>query len=477
MALFGPPNIIKMEAKRDLKGLLKALEYKKDYHVRMAAVDALGRIGDRSAVEPLILMLEDCNSNLREAAVKALVKIDDTNTEEILIDFLKNSVLKDNYELFDALDKINNPCVVEVLIASLKFTDTHARRHAARILGHFRDPRSVESLITAIQDRDERVREVAVDALGRVGDARAIEPLITALHDNDAGVRRAVVDALNRLGWRPGRDENEVFWRVTAEPLVYALEHKYYGKEYQAAVDGLISIGTPVIKPLLVVIGRTDTINVREAAIDVLAKIGTPAVEQLIAALTNVSWSVQEAAVIALGKIGDSRSVEPLLSKFEDSDYGDFSKTIAEALKQCKWKPGKDINGARYWVARGKFDKCEEIGVPALGPLITALQDENYSVVNVLVKIGAPAVAPLISTLDHYNIGVRHAAAHALVAIYHSGQLSDEDKHLILKSRGKIEKIHQDNNSHDDQWRPTCDGGHWDQDQHDDISYSVEFPV
>jgi len=43
-----------MKAKRDVKGLIKALNYKKDDSVRRKAAWALGLIGDKRAVKPLI---------------------------------------------------------------------------------------------------------------------------------------------------------------------------------------------------------------------------------------------------------------------------------------------------------------------------------------------------------------------------------------------------------------------------------------
>jgi hypothetical protein len=45
MPIFGPPNVEKMEANRDIKGLIKALGYKKDPNVRKAATLALVKIG------------------------------------------------------------------------------------------------------------------------------------------------------------------------------------------------------------------------------------------------------------------------------------------------------------------------------------------------------------------------------------------------------------------------------------------------
>ena len=52
------PNVEKLEKKKDVHGLIKALRYKKDEwdedDVRRSAADALGKIKDERAVEPLI---------------------------------------------------------------------------------------------------------------------------------------------------------------------------------------------------------------------------------------------------------------------------------------------------------------------------------------------------------------------------------------------------------------------------------------
>jgi HEAT repeat protein len=67
MGLFGPPNIEKLKAKQDLEGLVKALDNKKYADVRCQSAKALGQIGDKSAVEPLIAALADWHENVRRS--------------------------------------------------------------------------------------------------------------------------------------------------------------------------------------------------------------------------------------------------------------------------------------------------------------------------------------------------------------------------------------------------------------------------
>lgn len=58
MGLF-KPNVERMRVKRDVKGLLKALQHK-DSNIRIQAVEALGSVGDKRAVEPLTVIRGFC---------------------------------------------------------------------------------------------------------------------------------------------------------------------------------------------------------------------------------------------------------------------------------------------------------------------------------------------------------------------------------------------------------------------------------
>ena len=81
MRLF-KPNIRKLKAKKDIEGLIKALD-DSDEDVRLKAVEALGKIGDARAVEGLIKALDD-DIDVRREAVKALGEIGDPRAFDAL---------------------------------------------------------------------------------------------------------------------------------------------------------------------------------------------------------------------------------------------------------------------------------------------------------------------------------------------------------------------------------------------------------
>jgi len=73
MPLFGP-NVEEMERERNIDGLTNALKHRNN-NVRRKAADALGRIGDAKAVEPLIQTLKDSDINVVWEAMTALAKV------------------------------------------------------------------------------------------------------------------------------------------------------------------------------------------------------------------------------------------------------------------------------------------------------------------------------------------------------------------------------------------------------------------
>jgi predicted NACHT family NTPase len=76
-----------------------------------------------------------------------------------------------------ALGRLGDRRAVEPLIARLGDKDSFVRRAAAEALGVLGDRRAVEPLIARLGDEDVWVRRAAEEALRRLGDGRAVEPL------------------------------------------------------------------------------------------------------------------------------------------------------------------------------------------------------------------------------------------------------------------------------------------------------------
>ena len=345
MTLFGPPNVNKLKAKGDIKGLIKALGYKRDQTVRQAAAEALGEIHDTQAVKPLVValkdsdemvrtsvahalgeiaspqaldaligVLEDAETRPRQTAVEALGKIRDTRAVEPLIAALMTSDKAVLDTAIDALGKIGPPAVESILVA-LKNPDLCKPLFMA--LGEIGDRRAVEPLLAAIDDDDASIRKVAVTALGKTGDYRVAKPLVPALWDPDWTVRESAFGSLEILGCTG----------VAVEPLIASLGDD---DRRDIAVEFLKKMGAQVVKGLLPAY-KNENRRVSGAATAVLATINQQAIEPLVDALK--ADGLRTAAADALAEICGDRAVDPLISVLDSWKWGRQEKKAAsEAL-------------------------------------------------------------------------------------------------------------------------------------------------
>ena len=240
------PKVETLKARKDIKGLIKALRYRKDEGVRQVAARALGEIKDPRAVEPLSAALKDAEWRVRLAAA-------------------------------EALGEIKDPRAVEPLSAALKDAEWVVCIAAAQALDHLGWEPAQDEIAgwywMAKRDWDKCV------ALGSF----AVEPLIAALKDTDEEVRRAAAEALDRLGWKPEQDES-AGW--------YWMAKRYWGQ--------CVVLGALAVEPLIAALKHKDS-DARKVAAEALGEIKDPrAVEPLIAALKDEKWDVRAAAAEAL---------------------------------------------------------------------------------------------------------------------------------------------------------------------------------
>jgi HEAT repeat protein len=223
MPLFGPPNIEQLKAKRNVKGLVKALLYRKDAAVRESAAAALESLGwqpdageagaaywavkhqwdkcveiGARAVKPLLVALQDNEGSVRLAAAAALGQIGDAGAVSALVAALEDADAEVREAAVEALTRIGAPAVGQLIVLLKKQaqarTHTPGQLQAAALQGQGEaladdaqntaaealvriGASAVEPLIATLKDVDWRLQLVAARALGRIGDARAEAPL------------------------------------------------------------------------------------------------------------------------------------------------------------------------------------------------------------------------------------------------------------------------------------------------------------
>ncbi len=140
---------------------------------------------------------------------------------------------------------------------------------------------------------DERLK--SVEEAWKLDESAAINSLINGLKDKNSSIRMKAAEALGNYNHTRSR-----------EALVQAL-------------------------------GDNET-RVADRAKISLTKIGKSAVDHLISALKEENLTVKANAAQVLGRIGDSRAIEPLRRLQMESNDSDVQNSTAYALRKLNWK-------------------------------------------------------------------------------------------------------------------------------------------
>ncbi len=177
--------------------------------------------------------------------------------------------------------------------------------------------------------------------------------------------------------------------------LIRLLNHKDPDVQYEAA-GAIGDIGdSSAVEPLIAALKNNELSGVRWKAAEALSKLGAPAVDALIGALRHSDDDVRWKAAISLGEIGDQRAIDPLIRLLCDDD--------------------------RFVKGRAAY-ALGLIGEPAVDPLLRALREGDgnlrWGAAIALGKIRDPrAIEPLIRALADKYENVRAEAATSLAAI------------------------------------------------------------
>jgi len=257
-----------------------------DADLRVYAAQALGDQRDPSAIPALTAALADADANVRYHAIEALGKVSAVDAIDELIRVVES---RDFYLAFPALDALTK--IGESRVA----------------------PRLVPLL------EDKMLRVPAAGALGQLGDEEVVRPLVALLNTPDAPTR-VIAEAFAALYDRYERlyQEGEYIADLARQAIDATGAQNLLNALNDAGDDGLRSLalvlgwleGEAVQRALTRLLGRA---TARKEVVEALVRHGRQATELLIDQLGSGDLEVRQAAVIALGRIGDTRAVPALV--------------------------------------------------------------------------------------------------------------------------------------------------------------------
>jgi HEAT repeat protein len=139
---------------------------------------------------------------------------------------------------------------------------------------------------------------------------------------------------------------------------------------------------------------------------------------RLISILCDKNYQAPDIIEI-LGEIGDLRAIEPMVRLLHSNLKR--RRVLAQSLLKLGWVPANDEEGAVYFVQNGMWDRCVQIGGPAITPLLQAIEGgwvygELEHILDTLVRIGDQKAADtLVKRLQKgENDGVLRLVADAI---------------------------------------------------------------
>ncbi|MFB6256997.1 MAG: HEAT repeat domain-containing protein [Haloplanus sp.] len=321
---------------RAVDALVRTAQDDDDEAVRGAAIDALDAIGDEAIerlvtemagvadagggaeggadwvrAEAFVETLSADRPELRMAAANALRRLGDSGALPALVEALDDPNPRVRARVARACGAVGDERAADALGARLNDPIGRVRREAADALAA---TGSLSPLLDAVDDENDEVRYAAVMALGGYQGSAAIDPLIGALDDDSDVVRRAAVFSIVEL--------------LAAAPT----EQSHRIRE--TVVDRLGSADRSVVDPLVELLEESDQPRERRNVAWLLGRVAgdeghADAVETLAGALDSNDGTTAQFAATSLVNL-DSEAVEDeLLDLLEDPSLSDTARSKA----------------------------------------------------------------------------------------------------------------------------------------------------
>ncbi len=345
------PNIEKMKRKKDTEGLIRALSYK-EYGIKIKAVEALGKIEDKKAIDALVKFTGEIDSSRKESSIlkqnlifKFLILASDAR-EGDLVNYSKNksreALVNMGTETINYLIELflkgygDREVIIKIfldigkdqtgfLIGSLRQeiaiyghdTNSYEKKSELQKLEELSNEiivnigrQAAKPLSHILKSENKEDRRWAALMLGKIENEQVVKDLIIALNDRDKIV---IKNAIRSLG--------KVKTKEVAEVLVNVFKTKEERELKEEARIAIRNMGKYPVEALARALkDKNEDARIWAAGSFREIEGKEEAVTDLIAALSDINWEVRAFVVDALEKIKDKNVEQALIKALDDSD-------------------------------------------------------------------------------------------------------------------------------------------------------------
>lgn len=389
--------------------------------IQHAAVISLGRLGRAEAIEELIKpkIFRSTAANIRQAAVAAVGKLGDYRVIDHLLKAVEDpewivrtqAVTELMGKVQEILDR-RDVRLIHILIHMLSLENEEIVGLAVNGFKEF-GADSLPPLHEALNNSSPLIRSNVARALGKLKSRQSVPYLMGLLQDTEWQVRASAAEALGMIGDK-----------ASIEALVQKIQDNV-GKVQEQAAAAIIRFGKIATMPLLNALSRERDKFALRAILLALGRIGDPkSVPSLISHLRSSYFIVRQAAVTALVRFGPSvvNLLLPTLS-FNCSDIEPLLKDAADQLHpELQIRAIKAIGGLEDHRAvkllKGLVDDglpdVQEAAMQALAQIGCAAWGRCCAI-KVLAEVGGAPLAPQIArSLKDDSDNVRFEVVRAL---------------------------------------------------------------
>ncbi|MEH2138073.1 HEAT repeat domain-containing protein [Nostoc sp.] len=230
----------------------------------------------------------------------------------------------------EALGKIGKPATPLLMEAVANHPNPVVRRASAKTLTLIADPIAIPTLVNALlNDEDTVVKTSAVGGLAKIGEAAV--PVLLKILASTEYPESAKGHAVWALGFIGAEAKEHLYREINSDSA-----------EVRAAVVGAIAKiaeeGTEEGAFHILVNALTDSSPmVRWEAASALGSLAyQPAIPNLVELLQHADWETRKAAALALMKIGDRTSLEPLQAALTQEEETGVKAVIELAISQIE---------------------------------------------------------------------------------------------------------------------------------------------
>jgi HEAT repeat protein len=371
-----------------------------DEAVRIAAIEALGRIPDKRC-EPILktAITQAKNERQRHIALDAYLRLADGLAEvgeKKLSGEMAFWVYKESGDLsamraaLISLAKALGVDAVKTLIDALRNDDEQIRRIALSLLLDLRGPEVTQALCEELKRAEGNTRLLIVELLGKRSDRVATESLLELLKVEDEALQVAVVRALSSLN-----DERAI------KPLVQLCLRG--GGVAEAASQALSSITEGDVSGAIIeaLPNAPD-----EAKVHLLRALGYHKTDKSTQVLIEAAKDTREAiAVAALQALSIQRPVEAIALLEELSQKG--TDAVKRSALQAYLRVADSIRTQDEAKALEMYHRAAQLAIH---------DDERRMVLSGITAIGDPKSLPIVEELQK-NPALAQECAEAYAAI------------------------------------------------------------